>query len=72
MRPPLVPVEVECFDRGMALDVMEDALSVLDTREDRAMVFGLCGAFYMCGFLSHAEWEAMQGRIWETGGAAVS
>ncbi len=58
------------FDKRMALDVIEDALSALDTQEDRAIAFGLCGAFYMCGFLSHAEWEAVLGRIWETGDAA--
>ncbi len=58
------------FDKRMALDVIEDALTTLDTSEDRAMAFGLCGAFYMSGFLTHAEWEALLDRILETGDAA--
>ncbi len=53
----------------MALDVIEDALTTLDTSEDRAMAFGLCGAFYMSGFLTQAEWEELLDRIWETGSA---
>ncbi len=58
------------FDKRMALDVIEDALSTLDTPEDRAMAFGLCGAFYMSGFLTQAEWEELLERIWETDDAA--
>ncbi len=27
------------------------------------MAIGLCGAFYMCGLLSRAEWEALVERI---------
>ncbi len=56
------------FDRRMALEVVEDALTTLSTAEDRGLARGLCGAFYMCGFLSHAEWEALLGRIAEKGG----
>ncbi len=63
---------MEYFDRRMALDVIEDALTSLYTPEDCAMAFGLCGAFYMCGFLSRTEWEAMLGRIGEAGDAAAS
>ncbi len=58
------------FDKRMALDVIEDALSTLDTPEDRAMAFGLCGAFYMSGFLTHVEWEELLDRIWENDEAA--
>ncbi len=55
--------EMEHFDKRMALDVMEDVLSTLRTAEDRALAFGLCSAFYMCGLLSHAEWEGILARI---------
>ncbi len=55
--------EMERFDKRMALDVMEDALSTLATAEDRALAFGLCSAFYMCGLLSHEEWEGILARI---------
>ncbi len=55
------------FDKRMALEVIEDALSTLATREDRALAMGLCGAFYMCGILSHAEWEALIERIFAAG-----
>ncbi len=57
--------EREHFDKRMALDVLEDVLSTLATAEDCALVFGLCSAFYMCGVLSHAEWEAILARIAE-------
>ncbi len=55
--------EMNDFDKRMALDVIEDVLSALSTAEDRALVFGLCSAFYMCGLLSHAEWEAIVAQI---------
>ncbi len=51
------------FDKRMALDVIEDAFTTLDTSEGRGVAIGLCGAFYMCGLLSHAEWEALVERI---------
>ncbi len=54
---------MEYFDRRMALEVIEDALTTLATAEDRALAFGLCSAFYMCGLLNHAEWEAILARI---------
>ncbi len=63
---------MEYFDRRMALDVIEDTLTSLYTPEDCAMAFGLCGAFYMCGFLSHAEWVATLDRIREADDPAVS
>ncbi len=51
------------FDKRMALDVIEDALTTLGAPEDRGLAIGLCGAFYMCGLLSEAEWEALLARI---------
>ncbi len=54
---------MDYFDKRMALDVIEDALTTLATAEDRALAFGLCSAFYMCGILTHAEWEAILARI---------
>ncbi len=59
----MVPLDMDYFDKRMALDVIEDALTTLGTPEDRGLAIGLCGAFYMCGLLSHAEWEAMLARI---------
>ncbi len=63
-------LEMSEFDKRMALDVIEDALTTLNTSEDRAMAVGLCGAFYMSGFLTKAEWEELLERIWEAGDAA--
>lgn len=54
---------MDCFDKSMALDVIEDALSELDTPNGRGMATGLCGAFYMCGLLSPEEWEGYLERI---------
>ncbi len=54
---------MEAFDRRMALEVVEDALGALHGPEDRGLAAGLCGAFYMCGLLSHAEWEGLLARI---------
>jgi hypothetical protein len=54
---------MDYFDKRMALDVIEDALTSLDTPENRGFALGLCGAFYLCGFLSNAEWDAFQKRI---------
>ncbi len=51
------------FDKKMALDVIEDALTTSDTAEGRGLTIGLCGAFYMCGLLNKAEWEALLARI---------
>jgi len=58
-----VPVEGENFDKRMALEVIEDALTVLNTPETRGYALGLCGAFYLCGLLSHPEWEGFLERI---------
>ncbi len=65
----LVSQEIDYFDKRMALDVIEDALTTLSTPEDRGLVRGLCGAFYMCGLLSHVEWEELLARI--PGGAGA-
>ncbi len=59
----MVSTEMVYFDKRMALDVIEDAFTTLDTSEGRGVAIGLCGAFYMCGLLSHAEWEALVERI---------
>ncbi len=56
-------VETESFGKDMALDVMEDALTNLDTAENCGMAAGLCSAFYMCGLLDQAEWQALLDRI---------
>jgi len=54
---------MEAFDRQMALDVIEDTLTDLDTPQGRGMASGLCGAFYMCGLISSSEWQAYLKRI---------
>ena len=53
----------ECFDKRMALDVIEDALTGIDTPHGSGVAVGLCGGLYMCGLLSEAEWEAVLKRI---------
>ncbi len=60
---------MDYFDKKMALDVIEDALTTSDTPEGRWLAIGLCGAFYMCGLLSKTEWEAILARIPEDGGS---
>lgn len=54
---------MEKFDKYKALDVIEDALTDIDTPHGRGMAAGLCGAFYMCGLLSGREWQAFLERI---------
>jgi hypothetical protein len=56
-------IDMESFDKRMALEVMEDALTNIDNPQGRGMATGLCGAFYMCGLLSAEEWEALLRRI---------
>ncbi len=58
-----VSTQMDYFDKRMALEVIEDALTTLGTPEERGLAVGLCGAFYMCGMLSQAEWEALLARI---------
>lgn len=59
----LVSDEPEYFDKHMALDVVEDALTSLGSSENRAFAAGLCAAFYMCGLLSNAEWRGFMAQI---------
>ncbi len=54
---------MDYFDKRMALEVIEDALTTSGTPEGRWLVIGLCGAFYMCGLFTEAEWEALIERI---------
>ncbi len=54
---------MEYFDKRMALEVIEDALTDLDTPYGRGVATGLCGAFRMCGLLNTEEWEAILKRI---------
>lgn len=61
--PLLVSVEMTCFDKRMALDVVEDALTALGPQENRGFAIGLSGGFYLCGLLSKEEWESILARI---------
>jgi hypothetical protein len=54
---------MEVFDKRLALDVVEDALTILDSPENRGYAAGLCGAFYLCGLLNEEEWLALLDRI---------
>jgi len=54
---------MEHFDKRMALEVFEDALTDVDTPHGRGMAVGLCGAFYMCGLFTVKEWEDLLKRI---------
>ncbi len=54
---------MEDFDKSMAIEVVEDALTSLDEPEDRGFAVGLCGAFYMCGLLEREEWMELLRRI---------
>lgn len=54
---------MDYFDKRMAIEVIEDAFTGLDTPNSRGMATGLCGAFYMCGLLSTEEWGAYLKRI---------
>jgi len=55
--------EPEYFDKRMALDVIEDALTDLNSPNSRGMATGLCSALYMCGLLDTEEWEGFLNRI---------
>ncbi len=37
---------MECFDKRMALEVIEDAFTAMGSPEGRGLAIGLCGAFY--------------------------
>jgi diguanylate cyclase (GGDEF)-like protein/PAS domain S-box-containing protein len=51
------------FDKRMALEVLENTLSGINTPHDCGLASGLCGAFYMCGLLSKKEWASFLKRI---------
>lgn len=59
----MVPADTDIFDKRMALDVIEDALTAQCSPENRWYAIGLCGGFYLCGLLSEAEWEDFMRRI---------
>lgn len=63
--PVSASFEITSFDTRMALDVVEDTLTALDTEADRGYAVGLCGGFYLCALLSQAEWESYLARIEE-------
>lgn len=54
---------MEYFDKRMAIDVIEDAFTAMDTPHSCGVIAGLCDAFYMCGLLSAKEWKAFLKRI---------
>jgi diguanylate cyclase (GGDEF)-like protein/PAS domain S-box-containing protein len=54
---------MEYFDKRMALEVLENTLSGINTPHDCGLATGLCGAFYMCGLLSKKEWASFLKRI---------
>lgn len=54
---------MDSFDKHMALDVIEDSLTDLDTPHGRGMATGLCGAFYLCGLISEEDWGGYLKRI---------
>ncbi len=56
-------MDLEYFDKHMAVEIIEDALTNLTTPNGRGMATGLCGAFYLCGLLSAEEWKAYLKRI---------
>ncbi len=51
------------FDKRQAIEVIEDALTNIDTPHGRGVAVGLCGAFHMCGLINEVEWEAYFARI---------
>ncbi|MEJ1959947.1 MAG: hypothetical protein WDM70_11430 [Nitrosomonadales bacterium] len=55
--------EMEYFNKHMALEVIEDALTGIGSAYGRGVAAGLCSAFYICGLLSEAEWKAFLKRI---------
>ncbi len=54
---------MEHFDKRQALDVIEDALTDIDSERGQGVAVGLCGAFYMCGLLNEEEWKTLLARI---------
>lgn len=62
--------EMDHFDKRMALDVIEDALTTMGPPESSGFVIGLCGGFYLSGLLSKDEWEGVLERVSEKTKAA--
>lgn len=60
---------MENFDKQMALEVIEDALTDLDTPHGRGMATGLCGAFHLSGLITEEEWITFLKRIQVESGA---
>ena len=54
---------MEYFDKRMALDVIEDALTDMETPHGCGVATGLCSAFYLCGLLNTKEWQTFLKRI---------
>lgn len=54
---------MEKIDKLKVFDVIEDALTDIDTSHGRGLATGLCGGFYLCGLLSKREWLAFLARI---------
>ncbi len=57
---------MEHFDKSMAIDMIEDALSAQANPIGRGIAAGLCSAFYLCGVIDTEEWEGFQRRILES------
>ena len=54
---------MENFDKRMALDVLEDTLTDMETPHGCGVAVGLCSAFYLCGLLNTKEWQTFLQRI---------
>jgi len=55
--------KMQKFDKQMAIDVIEDALTCIDTPHECGVAVGLCGGFYMSCLISKQEWMAFLRRI---------
>lgn len=51
------------FTKHHALDLIEDALTDLESPFNCGLATGLFGAFYVSAIISEAEWEALLSRI---------
>lgn len=57
---------LEQFDRGMAIEMIEDSLEALDDPIGRGIALGLCSAFYLVGVIKPADWEKYEKHILES------
>lgn len=48
---------MEYFDECMAIDVIEDARTDINTPHGRDVATGLGGTFHMCGLIDEEQWE---------------